>query len=79
MEAIKQLIRVPDNHEVTIKIPEDIPANELAELILIVWNGGSEFRKKVKLLEETKNDPLFMQDLAEMSGDFSDTDLEGWE
>ena len=79
MEAIKQLIRVPDNHEIIIKIPEDIPSNELAELILIVRNGKGDFKKKIKLVEDAQNDPLFMKDVAEVTRDFSDTDREGWE
>ena len=36
MEAMKQIVRVPGNHEVRIKVPEHLPENELLEVILLV-------------------------------------------
>ena len=36
MRAIKKILRVPKNHEIKIKVPQDIPENEIAEVILII-------------------------------------------
>jgi hypothetical protein len=36
MEAIKKTIRIPKNHEITIKIPDHIPENQIAEVILLI-------------------------------------------
>ena len=36
MEAIKQIVRIPKNHEIRIKIPQDVPENEIMEVILII-------------------------------------------
>lgn len=74
-----KLIRVPNNHEITIKIPDEIPSNELAEVILILRNGDEGFKKKIEKLRGTLEDPLFREYVAAVSDDFSETDREGWE
>ncbi len=77
MEAVKQRVKVPKNHEITIKIPQHIPENEIAEVILLL-NKESHSSKINKLMNAMK-DPLFMNDLNEISEDFKEIDTAGWE
>ena len=77
MEAIKKTIRIPKNHEITIKIPDHIPENQLAEVILLFKEDSSS--DKIAELKEAVKDKLFISDLKEISEDFEIVDLENWE
>ena len=77
MEAIKQRVKIPKCHEITIKIPQYIPENEIAEVILLL-NIESKKSKINKLMKAMK-DPHFMNDLDEISKDFKEIDTAGWE
>ena len=79
MEAIKQMIMIPKNHEIRIKVPLNIPPNEVAEVILIVRKKTENFKQKIDELKESKRDNLFKKDLRTASEDFEIVDLEGWE
>ena len=43
MEAIKQIVRIPKNHEIRIKVPQYILEDEIAEVILIVKKRSDNF------------------------------------
>jgi hypothetical protein len=80
MKTIRQILRVPKNHEIKIKVPQDIPENEIAEVILIIKKKPLvNFKDKINTLKEAMNDELFLNDLADVSNDFSGVDLEKWE
>lgn len=79
MEAIKQVVRIPKNHEVRIKIPQYIPENELVEIILIIRKKTEDFKQKIDALKAAINDPLFLSDLKEVSQEFEAIDIEDWE
>jgi predicted nucleic-acid-binding protein len=79
MEAIKQIIRTPRNHEVRIKIPPYIPENDLVEIILILRRKPNDFEQKIDLLKTAMNDELFLNDLKEVAAEFENIDNEGWE
>ena len=79
MEAIKQIIRTPKNHEILVKIPQHIPENELVEVIMIVGQYQTEFDQKINALKAAMNDPLFLSDLQTIAQDFEAVDLEAWE
>ncbi len=79
MEAIKQIVKIPKNHEIRIKIPPHIPENEIVELILIIKKSPNSFKQKINELKEAMKDDLFLDDLREVSEDFKAVDLEGWE
>lgn len=79
MEAIKQIVKIPKNHEIRIKIPPHIPENEIVELILIIKKSPDGFKQKIDELKEAMKDDLFLDDLREVSEDFKAVDLEGWE
>ena len=79
MEAIKQMVRIPKNHEIKIKVPLNVPSNEVAEVILIVRKRTDNFKQKINELKESKRDTRFKEDLRAASEDFEIVDLEGWE
>jgi len=79
MEAIKKIVRVSKDHEIRIKIPQYIPENEIAEVILIIRKKPDSFKQKIKELKEAMRDGLFLEDLKEISENFKAVDLEGWE
>ncbi len=79
MEAIKQIIRIPKNHEIKIKIPNYLSENDLIEVILIFKNRRNTFfKEKINELKKAMEDPLFLKDLEDISSDFETIDLEGW-
>ncbi len=78
MEAIKQIVRTPPNHEVRVQIPLHAPANETVEIILLVRNKTDDFEHKINELETAMNDELFLSDLKEIAGDFEKIDIREW-
>nr|QNO50411.1 hypothetical protein CKJHOKLD_00032 [Methanosarcinales archaeon ANME-2c ERB4] len=48
MEAIKQIVRIPKDHEIGIKIPQYLPENETVEVILIIKKCQIVSNKKSK-------------------------------
>ena len=79
MEAIKQIVKIPKDHEIKIKIPSYIPENEVVEVILIIKKSQDSFKQKINELKEAMKDDRFLDDLREVSEDFEAVDLEGWE
>lgn len=77
MEAIRQFVRIPENHKISIDIPQYIESEELAEVILIIREskGRSE---KIKNLSMAMQDPMFLSDLNEVNEDFKFIDGEEW-
>ena len=79
MEAIKHIVRTPQNHEVKIKIPQHVPENDLVEIILILKKKPNDFENKINELKTAMNDELFLNDLQEIKDEFENIDLEKWE
>jgi hypothetical protein len=79
MDAIKQIVKIPKNHEIKIKIPDYLSENETIEVILIVRKKSGDFKKKISKLKDAMNDDLFLKDLNDISGDFDAIDLETWD
>lgn len=46
MEAMRQIVRIPSNHEVRIKVPEHLAENELLEVILLVKKENNDLKIK---------------------------------
>ncbi|GFO95837.1 hypothetical protein ig2599ANME_0018 [groundwater metagenome] len=78
MEALKQTLKIPKDHELKIKIPLNIPENETVEVILIIENRQAKFKHKINEMKKAVNDERFMEDLREVSKDFEAVDSEGW-
>jgi hypothetical protein len=73
------MVRIPKNHEIKIKVPQNVPPNEVAEVIVIVRKRTDSFKQKINELKESKRDTSFKEDLRAASEDFEIIDLEGWE
>ncbi len=78
MEALKQIKRIPKNHELKIKIPQNIPENQTVEVILIIKKRQKNFKQKINELKYAKKDERFQEDLRDISKDFESVDSEGW-
>lgn len=79
MEAIKQVVRIPRDHEVKIKVPEYIAEDELLEVILLVKKRKPGFEDKIKELKAAVKDPMYLEDMKAVNQDFEYADQEGWE
>lgn len=80
MQAIKQIVRTPKNHEIRVKIPQHIPENELVEVIVIgLGTQQTDFEQKINALKTAMSDKLFLSDLRNISKDFEAVDREEWE
>ncbi|MBU4221022.1 MAG: hypothetical protein KKA10_05265 [Euryarchaeota archaeon] len=77
MEAVKQIFKIPKNHEIKIKVPREFPENETVEVILIMKKKQDSFRERIRELKNAAKDHLFLEDLEEISEDFRSIDLEG--
>ena len=78
MEAIKQVVRIPENHEVKIKIPQYMPENDLVEVILILKKKPDDFEEKISEIKTAMKDDLFLNDLNEISEEFETIDIQEW-
>ncbi|MCR4342875.1 MAG: hypothetical protein NUV40_03165 [Patescibacteria group bacterium] len=79
MEAIKQIVRTPKNHEILIKIPDHVPENDPVEIIIFFRNKTEDYNNKINELKNATQDKLFMGDLREVSEDLKYVDLEEWQ
>jgi hypothetical protein len=80
MEAIKQIVRTPKNHEIRVKIPQHIPENERVEVIVIgLGTQQTDVEQKINALKTAMRDTLFLSDLRNLSTDFEAVDREEWE
>jgi hypothetical protein len=79
MEAIRQIVRIPEDHEIKIKIPQYLLKNEIVEVILIIKKRSDNFEQKIDELRDAMKDEFFLSDLNEISEDFGTVDLAGWD
>jgi hypothetical protein len=77
MVAFKQTVRIPENHKISIDIPESVCTDQVGEIILIIKDKKSS-SENVSNLKQAMNDPVFVSDLNEVSLDFKDIDSHGW-
>ncbi len=77
MEAVKQIFKIPKNHEIKIKVPREFPENETVEVILILKKRQDSFRERIRELKNAAKDNQFLEDLEEISEDFRSIDIEG--
>ncbi len=79
MEAIKQIVRTPKNHEIRIKIPDHVPENDPVEIIIFFRKQTEDYNNKINELKNATQDNLFLSDLREVSEDLKYVDLEEWQ
>lgn len=60
MEAVKQIIKTPKDHEIKIKVPRYVPENETIEVILIYKKKQDTFKQKIQELKKAAKDTLFL-------------------
>lgn len=79
MIALRQLKRVPKNHQIVIEVPANIDENQMMEVILLFKEMPKNSRAdKLAQLQASQHDPLFMSDLQTINDDFSHIDNEEW-
>ena len=78
MEAIRQVVRIPEDHEIKIKVPQYLLKDEIIEVILII-KKLNDFEQKINQLRDAMKDEIFLSDLKEISEDFKEVDLAGWD
>lgn len=74
MEAIKYNIKIPENREIKISVPANIPQDETAEVI-VLFKKQKDFNSKINELKKAVNDRYFMEDIAEIEKDFAAVDI----
>jgi hypothetical protein len=79
VEAIKQIVKTPKNHEIRIKIPDHVPVNDPVEIIMFFRKNADNYANKIIELENAMKDKLFLNDLRQISEDFKNIDLEEWQ
>jgi hypothetical protein len=79
MEAIRQIVRIPSNHELRIKIPEHIAEDDLMEVILLLKKRKRDFKDKIRELKKAARDPMYLADMKAVNQDFKYVDQEEWE
>ena len=80
MIALRQLKRVPKNHQIIIEVPDTIDENQMLEIILLFKTTPKNTKAdKIAQLKNSQSDALFLQDLQAMNDHFSDIDTEEWQ
>lgn len=80
MIALRQLKRVPKNHQIIIEVPDTIDENQMMEIILLFKTTPKNTKAdKIAQLKNSQSDALFLQDLQAMNDHFSDIDTEEWQ
>ncbi len=80
MIALRQLKRVPQNHQIIIEVPDTIDENQMMEVILLFKTLPKNTKAdKIAQLKNSQSDALFLQDLQAMNDHFSDIDTEEWQ
>jgi hypothetical protein len=75
MIALRQIKRVPKNHQIIIEVPEHIDENQMMEVILLFKETPkNSHADKLAQLQASQHDPLFLTDLQEINDDFADVD-----
>lgn len=70
----RQTYDVLNNNQLLIQLP-DIFKNR-KKVVIIIEDENEEYEKKIKLLSQASNDPIFLADINEISNDFKNIDKE---
>lgn len=76
MEVFKQIITVPADRELRIKLPDEAAANEEAEIIVLFKSASVTLEEKLAAMQEAASDELYLADLNEANEDFKYADAE---
>jgi len=78
VEAIKQMVVIPENHRIVLEVPEYIESNQIAEIVMIFKGKRSKRKEKIKDLSLAMKDIMFLNDMKKIENDFENIDNEGW-
>jgi len=77
MNTLKKTLRIPKDRELKIKLPESFDINKKVVIMIEEEEEKSEdYKKKLKLMKKSVEDPLFQQDMKEISDDFNAIEFE---
>ncbi|MBC7909237.1 MAG: hypothetical protein H7Y30_01975 [Pyrinomonadaceae bacterium] len=76
MQALRQIVTVPETRELRVQLPDDAAPQAEAEVIVLFKSGGAEPDAKLAAMREAMNDELFLTDLRETMEDFRHADVE---
>lgn len=71
MNAIRQMVKIPKDHEIKVRVPSNIPNNETVEMILIFKKKSDTFKQRIIVLKKSIRDNLFLDDIKSISEDFN--------
>jgi len=74
MLALHETFRIPDDHVLHLRVP-NIPRGEEVEVLVLSKNGDTH-AAKIALIAEAARDPLYQNDMDEISDDFAFVDSE---
>jgi hypothetical protein len=79
MIALRQIKRVPKNHKIVIEVPDSFQENQIMEIILLCKEmPENDKANKIAQLQDSRHDPLFLNDMQAISDDFIGLDNEAW-
>lgn len=78
MNAIRQMVKIPKDHEIKVRVPSSMPNNEIFEMVLIFKKKSDTFKQRIRELKKSIKDNLFFDDIKSVSEDFNAVDSEGW-
>lgn len=76
MEIIKRIIKVPENRELYIRLPEEAVAQTDAEVTVRFSSSPSSVEEKLDAMREAASDPLYLADMHEVARDFAYADAD---
>jgi hypothetical protein len=79
METIKYEVTIPENHTLTVRVPDHITPNQVAEVIVTIGQTEQTLEERINTLKAAMHDPLFLSDLKEVADDFAVLDPKDWE
>ena len=76
MQALKQIVTVPETRELRIQLPADALTQEEAEVIVLFKSDNGDLPSRLAAMQEAEHDELFLNDLRETLEDFRHADAE---
>jgi hypothetical protein len=77
MQALKQIVTVPETRELHIKLPAEAVPLEEAEVTVLFKSNQVELDADLAAMREAGKDEIFLADLKESMEDFHHVDIEG--
>jgi hypothetical protein len=76
MQALRQIVIVPETRELRVQLPDNAATQEEAEVIVLFKSGSAAHNAKFAAMQEAMSDKLFLNDLSATMEDFRYVDAE---